>query len=87
MNALHLLWIVPVCTLYGFLVNCLFASNKEKKNTNGSRIRAMSDEELAVYLAEPCECSVDPTTDGYRECGNDLCKKHLLEWLKQPVEE
>lgn len=57
-----------------------------KSDTNADRIRAMSDEELAKFIANPCECSVNPTEDGYRECGNELCKKHLLEWLKQPAE-
>ena len=55
--------------------------------TNADRIRAMSDEELAKYLSNPCECAVDPERDGYRECGNDLCVKYLLEWLQQPAEE
>lgn len=54
--------------------------------TNADRIRAMSDEELANFIANPCECTVDPTVDGYRECGNKLCIQHLSEWLKQPVE-
>ena len=55
--------------------------------TNADRIRAMSDEELAKYLSNPCDCAVDPERDGFRECGNDLCVKHLLEWLQQPAEE
>ena len=55
--------------------------------TNADRIRAMSDDELAKFIANPCECSVNPTEDGYRECGNELCKKHLLEWLKQPADQ
>ena len=55
--------------------------------SNADRIRAMSDEELAKYLSNPCECAVDPERDGYRECGNDLCVKYLLEWLQQPAEE
>ena len=55
--------------------------------TNADKIRAMSDEELAKYLSNPCECAVDPERDGYRECGNDLCVKYLLEWLQQPAEE
>ena len=59
----------------------------ERPMTNADRIRAMSDEELAVFLANPCECSVSPTEDGYRECGNELCKQHLLEWLQQPTKE
>ena len=55
--------------------------------TNADRIRAMSDEELAKYLSNPCDCAVDPERDGFRECGNDLCVKYLLEWLQQPAEE
>lgn len=55
--------------------------------TNADKIRAMSDEELAKYLSNPCDCAVDPERDGYRECGNDLCVKYLLEWLQQPAEE
>ena len=58
-----------------------------KVETNADRIRAMSDEELAKYLSNPCDCAVDPERDGYRECGNDLCVKYLLEWLQQPAEE
>lgn len=54
--------------------------------TNAQKIRAMSDEELAEFLAEPCSCDVDPRCDGYRECGNDLCLKYLLKWLQQPCE-
>lgn len=55
--------------------------------SNADRIRAMSDEELAKYLSNPCDCAVDPERDGFRECGNDLCVKYLLEWLQQPAEE
>lgn len=58
-----------------------------KVETNADRIRAMSDEELAKYLSIPCDCTVDPERDGFRECGNDLCVKYLLEWLQQPAEE
>ena len=58
-----------------------------KVETNADRIRAMSDEELAKYLSNPCNCAVDPERDGFRECGNDLCVKYLLEWLQQPAEE
>ena len=55
--------------------------------TNADKIRAMSDEELAKYLSNPCDCAVDPERDGFRECGNDLCVQYLLEWLQQPAEE
>ena len=55
--------------------------------TNADKIRAMSNEELAKYLSNPCNCAVDPERDGFRECGNDLCVKYLLELLQQPAEE
>lgn len=54
--------------------------------TNADRIRTMSDEELAKFIANPCQCAVEPECDGYRECGNDSCLKHLLDWLQQPAE-
>lgn len=60
---------------------------EQKPMTNADRIRAMTDEELANFLANPCECSVDTTIDGHRECGNKLCIQYLLEWLQQPAEE
>ena len=55
-------------------------------NTNADRIRAMSDEELARFLAEnEWECET------YNDCAkcprmtDDGCVS-LLKWLKQPVE-
>ena len=55
--------------------------------TNADRIRAMSDEELAKFIATPCQCEVRPERDGFRECGNDLCLQYLLKWLQSPTEE
>ena len=58
--------------------------------TNGDRIRAMSDEELAdnwmkdyivchrCAYVEECECDEYVTIE--------KCKEGLLEWLKQPME-
>ena len=90
----------PICQGYGFNLKCNENSIWSEKcqncdgtgivkapMTNADRIRAMSDEELAKYLSNPCGCAVDPERDGFRECGNDLCVKYLLEWLQQPAEE
>ena len=55
--------------------------------TNADRIMDMSDEELAKFIATPCQCEVRPKRDGFRECGNDLCLQYLLKWLRQPAEE
>ena len=70
-----------------YISYCVMGPCPEQKLSNADRIRAKSDEELAKYLSNPCDCAVDPERDGYRECGNDLCVKYLLEWLQQPAEE
>lgn len=46
--------------------------------TNGDKIRAMSDEELAGLLCEMCEV----TCANLIEC-DGKCEEHALEWLKQ----
>ena len=62
--------------------------------TNADRIRAMSDEELAIHLHDfgwDCHlCSEherlenEPLLRG-EKC-DEKCMEHCLEWLKQPVE-
>lgn len=52
--------------------------------TNGDKIRAMTDEELAEWLDEfgNCRCCMEFPT----RCRVDCCTGHL-EWLKQEVSE
>ena len=66
---------------------CVMGPCPEQKLSNADRIRDMSDEELAKFIATPCQCEVRPKRDGFRECGNDLCLQYLLKWLRQPAEE
>ena len=47
---------------------------KHNKATNADRIRAMSDEEFAKFLADIQYDSDEPS------------KEEMLEWLKQPAE-
>lgn len=69
-------------------VSCSFnATNKFEPINNFHRIKAMSVEELATFLSNPCECEVDPEIDGYIECGNDLCIKRIIKWLESEVTE
>ena len=54
--------------------------------TNGDRIRAMTDDELAKFIPDwsytnACKC--DEKT--YVDCNNE-CEKCVAEWLKQPAE-
>jgi hypothetical protein len=72
------------CTSVAGNLCCFY--EEEKPVTNAEHIRSMSDEELAEFIATPCVCDVDPTVDAYRECGNESCIKHLINWLKQPKE-
>ena len=66
---------------------CVLGPCPEQTLSNADRIREMSDEELAKFIATPCQCEVGPKRDGFRECGNDLCLQYLLKWLRQPAEE
>lgn len=58
------------------------------EKTNADRIRAMSDEELAAWIAGMstiCECCA-----GLNECGSPRgfkrCSHGVEDWLKQPSE-
>lgn len=57
---------------------CLVGVNKTSPMTNGDRIRAMSDEELAEFNSF-CQ-HID------EECTMKGCIACVLEWLKQPAE-
>lgn len=48
--------------------------------TNSDRIRAMSDEELALQFGANCP------KENRRAC-DSVCSKCWLEWLRQPAEE
>ena len=56
-------------------------TSKPKKLTNADRIRAMSDEELSVWIAGISECPACPK--GGTECDAWTCDGAWLEWLKQ----
>lgn len=60
--------------------------------TNGDRIRALSDEELAKWLLDMMSHKVACFGEGafpYTPCRNEEhdCVKCGIEWLKQPVKE
>lgn len=59
---------------------CVCAASGRKTETNADRIRAMSDEELAVVIMCPHE--IDPAL-----CAGKSCISCCLDWLQQPVEE
>lgn len=54
--------------------------------TNAQRIRNMTDEELAKFLADCNDCA-SCYLDEPSNCGiEETCAEAFLEWLKQPVE-
>lgn len=62
-----------------------------KPKTNADRIRAMSDEELAVFLADEighgdcCDCRLECATyEGDKF--EDSCHNSYYRWLQQPAE-
>ena len=83
-------------TVEGFVDICHTCHGSGMKvQTNADHIRSMTDEELAKWLDEDigccCYCSEDerlknePLLKG-EKC-DEQCKKHLLDWLKQPYKE
>lgn len=60
----------------------------DKIQTNGNKIRDMSDEELAVWLCSKFDNCSPSTCPGANYCnGTDGKANGLVKWLKQPVEE
>lgn len=55
---------------------------EKKTMTNADRIRAMSDEELAIELGIK-QC---PDKERWKDCSGD-CEACWLEWLMEPAEE
>ena len=75
-----------VCKISQFDEFCL---NYDKKPlTNADKIRAMSDEELAEWIAYSTSCVTCPVkgTTAY-ECRNSDCVTAWWMWLKSTVEE
>lgn len=55
--------------------------------TNADRIRAMSDEELAVFLESSRGCPSDDDCEYGVHATPENCIKHWTTWLQQPAEE
>lgn len=75
--------------VYGFIPDDDFPAEPTPQ-TNADRIRAMTDEELAVqiawpYLASPPWCA-EHITCPYISEDPTPCDKCALDWLKSPVE-
>lgn len=79
----------------GIVLDCANYKPSPKPQTNADRIRAMSDEELAEWLADDgWDChncseherlSDNPLLRDER-C-DEKCAEHCLDWLRQPVKD
>ena len=60
----------------------------ENRQTNADRIRSMTDEELALWLAKFTDCSECPIS-AYPHCttSDEACACGWHEWLKEEVSE
>lgn len=76
---------------YSQMIRSEREKKKEKKITNGDRIRNMTDEELAKLLNDVdtniCNFCTAQYTNTYYYCEEESCEKCVLAWLKQEVPE
>ena len=74
-----------------YISYCVMGPCPEQKLSNADRIRAMSNEKLAILLCRIMDCSIckrNIQKDG--ECDNysaDGLSKAVLNWLQRPAEE
>ena len=71
------------CELFGRVIGMHGCSNGEprKPKTNGDKIRAMTDEELGLFLLQLKVYEACPEL-GFHNC-QESCRKCWLEWLQQ----
>lgn len=86
----------PYCehagTQRGIVVRCdnyMPPQKPKKPQTNADRIRAMSDEELAVWLSDICSiCDCCAVAEECSEVpGYEVCRENVVAWLRQPVKD
>ena len=73
---------------------CSFSDCESRTPSNGDKIRAMSDEELAKWLADAWDCHEcseherigDHPLLRSEPCDQE-CERHCLDWLKRRAEE
>ena len=78
----------------GFVSWCVLGPCSHETPSNADRIRAMSDDDMAKWLADMFDCNDcseherlgDNPLLSDEQCDQE-CEKHCLEWLKQPYED
>ena len=82
----------PSCALFGDCVTAFESQKKANVRTNADRIRAMSDEELVVFLdgfsGRCLDCAEDAKNKScpiYKN-GHYCRAQDIMEWLQMPAE-
>ena len=76
-----------------YISYCVMGPCPEQKLSNADRIRVMSDEDMAIWLAEwsfcadACPASTNEVEEAIGYCCPSNCKEQALTWLQQPAEE
>lgn len=64
-----------------------FNRSLERKTTNGDRLRAMSDKELAEFLCGKIDCYPE-TCPGFELCNSHAVSANgIMKWLRMPVKD
>ena len=69
------------------IANGVTVNTTSKPKTNGDRIRAMTDEELARFIGDNSLCDQIQNDNGAWCKTQRECKVCFVEWLKQPLKE
>ena len=84
----------PTCELFGDCTTLFETQKKASVRTNADRIRAMTDEELVLFLdglTNNCavcneNCGSNEECPIYKE-GHYCRPRDIMDWLRQPVKE
>lgn len=77
------------CPDYGSLRGCKSNGGCAKPITHADRVRAMTDEELAMFLDDVQKyniCCKPLMADDCADCMTDLCWQCWRDWLRQEAE-
>ena len=68
-------------------VECGLSRKNYKPITNADKIRAMTDEELAGWMANNVDCQYCSVRSEWCTESEAACKRNWLDWLRQEVKE
>ena len=80
---------LDMCSLEPLSRHCAlkFKMKAQQPQTNGDRLRAMSDEQLALAISMTANCDLCPIKNckARHYSSPDNCERHWLQWLRSPA--